>query len=243
VHANESGFPERLARAREGDPVAWSDLYHGVAPLVIGYLRAQRLPDPEDVAGEVMLEVVRGIERFRGDAAGFRSWVLTIAHHRLLDSRRRQTRRPSTPRSPDDLDAPPATDDVEAEVIADLGFGRLEPALAELTDEQRNVLLLRVIGDLSIAEVARIVDKRPGAVKQLQRRATASMRRHLDTPRAGDPAPGPSTASSIVRDHHRATADGRANGSTTGPELPASDGRTGRDVAPSGDASSARWTT
>lgn len=239
----EEGFAGSITRAREGDPVAWSDLYHGVAPLVIGYLRAQRLPDPEDVAGEVMLEVVRGIDRFQGDAAGFRSWVLTIAHHRLLDSRRRETRRPSTPRAPDDLDAPTATDDVEAEVLAELGFGRLEPALAALTAEQRNVMLLRVIGDLSVADVARILDKRPGAVKQLQRRATAAMRRYLDAHRADEAGDGMSPSPGLDDAGRAPAARERPDARASGRHLPASDERTGRDVAPSGDASSARWST
>ena len=243
MHAREGGFPERLARAREGDPVAWSDLYHGVAPLVIGYLRAQRLPDPEDVAGEVMLEVVRGIDRFQGDSSGFRSWVLTIAHHRLLDNRRRETRRPSTPRAPDDMDIPTAADDVEAEVIAELGFGRLEPALAALTDEQRNVMLLRVIGDLSVADVARIIDKRPGAVKQLQRRATASMRRYLDAQQQGSAPDGIAGSARLDDTGSPGAPRGGSDATPSGTHLHTSDERTARDVAPSGDASPARWTT
>lgn len=240
---DDRDFPGQLARAREGDPVAWSSLYHRVAPIVIGYLRAQRLPDPEDVAGEVMLDVVRGIERFQGDAAGFRSWVLTIAHHRLLDRRRRDQRRPSTPQPPEELDAPPSADDVEAEVIAELGFGRLEPALATLTDDQRNVLLLRVIGDLSVAEVARIVEKRPGAVKQLQRRATASMRRHLDGQHAAGTQHTAGTAGSwrTPRAGGRTARDATDDAGDSTDD--AGDGRTARDVTWPGDASPARWTT
>lgn len=178
--ANDGEFDVRLARARDGDAVAWFDLYHHIAPILIGYLRAQRLPDPEDVAGEVMLEVVRDLPRFEGSSAGFRSWVLAIAHHRLLDARRRATRRPVSPASHEDVDPPVSHDDPEAETLAALGFGELEPALAQLTEEQREVLLLRVIGDLPITEVARITGRRPGAVKQLQRRAAAAMRRALE---------------------------------------------------------------
>lgn len=183
VHVGDGGFDVRLARARRGDATAWSELYHQLAPLVIGYLRAQRLPDPDDVAGEVLLELVRDLDRFSGDADGFRSWVLTIAHHRLLDARRREARRPATPIPHERLRASPSVDDPEAETLAAVGLGELEPALDLLTDEQRTVLLLRVIGDLSIAEVARIVGRRQGAVKQLQRRAAAAMRRTLDEQR------------------------------------------------------------
>jgi RNA polymerase sigma factor (sigma-70 family) len=180
VHASDGEFGVRLERARRGDATAWSELYHQLAPLVIGYLRAQRLPDPDDVAGEVLLEVVRDLHRFTGDADGFRSWALTIAHHRLLDARRRDARRPATPTAHEQLRPTPSTDDPEAETLAVIGFGELEPALARLTDDQRTVLLLRVIGDLPIAEVARVTGRRQGAVKQLQRRAAAAMRRAID---------------------------------------------------------------
>lgn len=181
------GFQARLAAARDGDPAAWSELYHDLAPLVIGYLRAQRLPDAEDVAGEVLLEVVRDLHRFEGDADNLRSWVLSIAHHRLLDARRKATRRPLPVQSADGHRIPVARDDPEAETLAAVGLGRLESLCSALTEDQRNVLLLRVVGDLSIAEVAAITGKRPGAVKQLQRRAAAVMRRQLETTPVEDP--------------------------------------------------------
>jgi RNA polymerase sigma factor (sigma-70 family) len=181
VHGVEqTGFEGQLAAARRGDAEAWSELYQDVAPLVVGYLRAQRLSDPEDVAGEVLLELVRGFERFEGDARGFRSWVLTIAHHRLLDARRREHRRPRLVAA-DAHDETAANDDVEAESLSTVALAELGPALGSLTDDQRTVLLLRVVGDRSIAEVADLLGKGPSAVKQLQRRAAGALRRALET--------------------------------------------------------------
>jgi RNA polymerase sigma-70 factor (ECF subfamily) len=193
VPTTDPAFTARLEAARAGDAVAWSHLYHELAPLVLGYLRAQHLSDAEDVAGEVMLEVVRDIGRFRGDAPALRSWVLSIAHHRLLDARRRAQRRPRTVREPEP-EGPYATEEAgpEEAMLASDGLRRLAPALASLTEDQRTVLLLRVIGDLPIAEVARITGKRPGAVKQLQRRAAAAMRRTIDETSA-DPSSGART--------------------------------------------------
>lgn len=208
-------FDAQLAAARRGDATAWTELYHEVAPLVIGYLRAQRLPDPEDVAGEVLLEVVRDIDRFEGDAPRFRSWVLAIAHHRLLDARRRDQRRPATPTAHEDLEVPIAPDDPEAETLAAIGLAELQPALAQLTEDQRTVLLLRVIGDLPIAEVARITGKRSGAVKQLQHRAVESLRRSLDA----DEHPDSARLRPVTRV-----------------------GRTARDAGPAAGASPAGWT-
>lgn len=178
--ADTGDFATVLAAARRGDPAAWRHLYDDVAPVVLGYLSAQRLPDPEDVTGEVLLEVVRDLDRFAGDHDGFRSWVLAIAHHRLLDARRRAARRPLVVGPPSIGNTLIATDDPEAETLARLGFGALGPALAALTEDQRTVLLLRVVGDLPVAEVARITGRRTGAVKQLQRRAVHSMRRRLE---------------------------------------------------------------
>lgn len=207
--AKDAAFDALLDAARSGDAVAWTDLYHEVAPLLIGYLRAQRLPDPEDVAGEVMLEVVRDLHRFSGDRSNLRSWVLAIAHHRLLDARRRDARRPATPTSPDELDPPPAGDDPEAETLSELGLGELEPALRELTDDQRTVLLLRVIGDLPLAEVARITGKRVGAVKQLQRRAVEAMRRVLDDEHAAIATSDVRTARDPLAPHDASSIGGQ----------------------------------
>jgi RNA polymerase sigma factor (sigma-70 family) len=177
--APDDGFTAVLAAARTGDAAAWSALYHATAPMLVAYLRAQRLPDPDDVAGEVLLEVVRDLHRFDGDERGFRSWVLAIAHHRLLDARRRALRRPDESGEADELLSWPGRDDTEAEGLAAVGLGELAPALAELTADQRTVLLLRVVGDLGIAEVAEVLGKRAGAVKQLQRRAVATLQRRL----------------------------------------------------------------
>jgi RNA polymerase sigma factor (sigma-70 family) len=180
VAGEPDGFAACLDAARDGDAGAWSQLYHQLAPLVIGYLRAQRLPDPEDVAGEVFLQLVRDLHRFDGDAKALRSWVLAIAHHRLLDARRHDQRRPATPTATEDLPPLPSPADTEADALAAIAFGELEGPLRTLTDDQRTVLLLRVIADLSIEDVAGVLGRRPGAIKQLQRRATSALRRELE---------------------------------------------------------------
>src|SRR5262245_21507171 len=90
--------PERfsllLKGARQGDETAWGRLYQDLAPAVLGYLRANGAPDPEDALSEVFLQVARDVPSFEGEQRGFRSWVFTIAHHRLIDARRHTARRP-----------------------------------------------------------------------------------------------------------------------------------------------------
>jgi RNA polymerase sigma factor (sigma-70 family) len=171
-------FARRLSQARDGDEAAWTEIFAELAPVVLGYLRANGAPDPEDVLSESFLQVARDIGRFEGDQDSFRAWVFTITHHRMIDARRRSARRPveftSEPPEPSGR-----ADDAAEEALARIGLERVQEVLAGLSDEQREVLLLRVVGDLSIDSVARAMDKRPGAVKALQRRGLAAIKREL----------------------------------------------------------------
>jgi RNA polymerase sigma factor (sigma-70 family) len=144
---------------------------------VAGYLRVQRATEPEDLVSEVFLGVFRGLGGFDGSEQQFRSWVFTIAHRRLLDERRHAARRPQLAAVSAEQVAPGG--DVEREAFDSLGEQWAVEVCAQLSIDQRTVLLLRVIADLSIEEVARITGKSTGAVKALQRRALESLRRKL----------------------------------------------------------------
>jgi len=173
-------FPRTLASASAGDEHALAELYRSLAPAVIGYLRGQGAAEPEDVASEVFVSLVRGLPGFEGDEEGFRAWVFTIAHRRLIDERRRLARRLEDPVDPGDLPVTPL-DVVNAE---DEALARLEGAwmltrVQDLTPAQRDVILLRVVADLSVDRVAAILGKEPGAVKMLQRRGLARLARTI----------------------------------------------------------------
>src|SRR6187455_3248025 len=93
----------RSARSAMTLPVALDELYPRYSRLLVGYLRTQGAVDPEDLASEVFVGVLRGIDRFEGDEAAFRSWLLVIAHRRLLDDRRRRGRKPADAVQPQQL--------------------------------------------------------------------------------------------------------------------------------------------
>lgn len=165
-------FEHVLAAARTGEDWAWERIYRDLAPRVAGYLRGHGASDPEDLAGEVLLQVVRGLEGFDGDEDRFRAWVFTIAHRRLVDDVRRRARRPVVDLADDVLVAVAGSGgDVHEEAEAALDRERVVAAIGTLPPDQRAVLLLRILGDLTIEEIAHAVGKRPGAVKALQRRA------------------------------------------------------------------------
>lgn len=173
-------FEEVLVAARANAPWAFEELYTRFAPAVAGYLRMRGAADPEGLTNEAMLGVFRGLPSFEGDVAGFRSWLFTIAHRRLIDDRRRRSVRPQTDELLDERHEF-LGGNVEQEAFSSLGHDRVEALLAELTEEQRDVVLLRVVADLSVDEVARVLDKRTGAIKMLQRRGLAALRRMLES--------------------------------------------------------------
>lgn len=173
-------FPGILAAARTGAAWAWADLYRDLAPVVLGYLRARRASEPDDLTGEVFLQVVRDLHRFAGGERDFRAWVLSIAHNRLLDEGRRRSRRP-VELAPDVAVEARHPDDVETQVQAGVALVRVRSIIEQLPPDQRDVLLLRVLGELTVEEVAKAIGKSPGAVKALQRRGLASIKLMLPT--------------------------------------------------------------
>lgn len=170
-----------LGAAQTGAEWAWDRIYRSLAPKVRGYLVSRGASDPDGLLGEVWLQVARNIGTFEGDEDGFRSWVFMIAHHRLVDERRKAGRRPDTAPIPEDDDAWAGTDPAaEQAALVGVEHETVLRLLSELTDDQRDVLALRILGDLTVEEVAEIVGKRPGAVKALQRRAIRSLRRNVE---------------------------------------------------------------
>ena len=173
-------FQALLGGAREGSEAAWAEVYRELSPAILGYLRGSRAPEPEDTLGEVFLEIARDVGKFEGDERQFRAWAFTIAHHRLIDARRRQGRRPVELVAEPPEPVTHSTADAADEALARIGTEEVVRTLGALSPDQRAVLLLRVVGDLSVEDTAAALGKRAGAVKQLQRRGLAALKRELD---------------------------------------------------------------
>ncbi|MDP8992879.1 MAG: sigma-70 family RNA polymerase sigma factor [Actinomycetota bacterium] len=170
-------FAEVLAAAQANAGWAFRRLFDELARPVVGYLRLQGACDPDDLANEAFLGAFSNIDRFEGDEEAFRSWVFTIAHHRLVDERRRLSRRPAL--AGHDADADVRGGDVEDDALRSAGDERVREVLALLAPDQRDVLLLRIVGDHTVEQVAEALGKTPGAVKALQRRGLRALRKEI----------------------------------------------------------------
>jgi RNA polymerase sigma-70 factor, ECF subfamily len=174
------GFEAVLAAARTGEEWALTDLYRALYPTIVRYVRAVEPAEAEDVACDTWLDVVRSLDRFHGDEVAFRAFSFTIARRRVLDLRRRQARRRTEPRDPRSLVQAGPTGNVEEEALSSLAtHWAISLITSSLSSEQADVVLLRVIGDLDVQTVARIVDKRPGTVRVMQHRALRRLARVL----------------------------------------------------------------
>jgi RNA polymerase sigma-70 factor, ECF subfamily len=167
------------AAARDGEEWALGRLYTTLAPAVAGFFRLQHVTDPEDLTSEVFVGVLRNLRSFDGDEAHFRSWVFTIAYRRLADDRRAARRRPAL-QSLDDRPDPIDPADVEADVARLEATRRVRALCAPLPPAQRDVLLLRLVGRMTIDEIAVVVGRSRGAVKALQRRGLAAIVGHVE---------------------------------------------------------------
>lgn len=173
------GGDEDFEAARAGSAPALRALYERYAPAVAGYLRSRGAREPEDLTSEVFLGVLPRLSTFRGDEAAFRSFVFTVAHARLVDDLRRRSRTPdAVPWSADDDGRTTAS--AEEGALESVGTQRVLRLLEQLVPDQRDVLLLRVVADLTVDQVADVLGKSSGAVKQLQRRGLIALRRLLE---------------------------------------------------------------
>ena len=159
-----------FVRAARGDRGALEDLFRAYQPGLLRFLRSLAISHAEDVAGQVWVEVARSLARFEGTGDDFRRWLYTIARRRMIDAFRTDRRRLE-----DSVEAVPDRRGSDAPEDASDRLEWAEAVLRRLPPNQAEVVLLRIIVGFSVAEVAAITDRTPGAVRVLSHRGLASV--------------------------------------------------------------------
>jgi RNA polymerase sigma-70 factor (ECF subfamily) len=184
---DQTRFAEVLGRAKAGDDGAFAELWRWLNPALVRYLRVMvGGDDVDDVASTTWMDVVRAMARFPSDVDGFRAWLFTVARRRVLDFHRAQGRQPALVDA-ELVDAPIAAGQDPAE-LAEQSWST-DAALdliGSLSADQAEVLILRVVADFDVATVARIVGKRPGAVRALAHRGLRQLAKGYETPKIAD---------------------------------------------------------
>jgi RNA polymerase sigma-70 factor, ECF subfamily len=153
-----------LARARSGDDAGFLQLWRALQPRLLRYLHVLGCDDPDDVASETWLQVVRDLHRFTGDDEDFRRWLFAVGRHRAIDAARARTRRRISPVA-DGLDALADGQMVEDQVLDGMSVRQAVAMLAGLSPDQAEAVALRVIAGLDTPAVASILGKSTGAVR------------------------------------------------------------------------------
>jgi RNA polymerase sigma-70 factor (ECF subfamily) len=153
-----------LARARAGDEAGFGELWRALQPRLLRYLSVMRCDDPDDVASETWLQVVRDLQKFSGDGEDFRRWLFTVGRHRAIDAARAQSRRPVSPVAAG-LESLADHELVEDQVLDGLSVRQAVALLTSLPPDQAEAVALRVIAGLETSAVAAILGKSSGAVR------------------------------------------------------------------------------
>jgi RNA polymerase sigma-70 factor (ECF subfamily) len=170
-----------IARATWGDRDALGAIFREHQPTVLRYLRSMALSNAEDVASQVWVDAATSLRRFRGDNDDLRRWLLTIARRRMIDAFRSRSRRPEQV-------VAEVPNHASAEEI-DASFDRVSwatHALSQLPPAQAEVVYLRAVVGYSVAEVAAMVDKSPGAVRVLAHRGLERLLAYVNQRARGD---------------------------------------------------------
>ncbi|MFD4879628.1 RNA polymerase sigma factor [Streptomyces sp. NPDC058420] len=178
-HAHDGELGAAVARAQEGDERAFAVAYRLVQPGLLGYLRGLVGDEAEDVASDAWLEIARDLGRFRGDGAGFRGWTATIARHRALDHLRRQRVRPRSAALEQDVLELPGPHSTHDQALESLSTEYALGLVRGLPRDQAEAVLLRVVVGLDGPGAARVLGKRPGAVRTAAYRGLRRLAREL----------------------------------------------------------------
>ena len=168
-----------IRRAKQGDKQAIGELYRLHVDVIFRYIwgRVRDESVTEDLTAQVFLKALEGLPPYEPSGKPFVAWLYSIAYARIVDHWRKHERRVEVPLE----ETFPARDLRPEEFLeAEADWAIAIDLLAQLTDDQQDVIILRFIGEMSLAQVAETLGKTVGATKAIQYRALASLARLLE---------------------------------------------------------------
>ena len=175
---------EIVGKAQQGDALSISILYERYYDRIFRYVsfKTSSFVESEDITAEVFVKMIQSIQSFRWQGYQFSSWIFKIAHNLVVDYYRKKSRGTDVPLEEasslhDESSLNP--EDVEHVVDINLRMQSIQAGLRELTDLQKEVIRLRFVAGLSIAETASVVDKKENAVKALQHSGLKKLKKLL----------------------------------------------------------------
>ncbi len=171
-----------VRRVQAGDVEAYGRIYDQFHDSVYSYVLHQvgAPADAEDITHGVFLDVLEKIDGFRWRGAGFSAWLFRIARNDVLDHFRRQGRMMRETAITEEVMDQPSRERVDLAAEAASDERELLAAIGRLSEEQRQVVLLKLVVNLSNRQIGEVLSKSEGAVKALQHRALAALRKMFE---------------------------------------------------------------
>src|SRR3954447_3527909 len=175
----ERQMEELVARAQAGDRNALEELYLEHFDRIYSYLHMTvgNRHDAEDLTTQTFLRMLESIGKFRWGSAPFSAWLFRIAHNLAMDHFRSRRRWQPEEEVPEPAGAVESS--AEEAAMKMLSSESMFDLIESLSDEQRQVLILKFVFDFSNQEAATVLDKTEGAIKSLQHRALASLQKQM----------------------------------------------------------------
>lgn len=184
VSGSDQTDEDLIARLRAREPHAWAEIYERFSSQLYSFFlnQSRNRELAEDLTASVFVDGLNSAATFTGDLAGLRAWLFRIGRNNLIDHFRKERRvvmQDISTTDPAELSRSGMIENPEAEAIAGAEKAMALKSIEELAPDQREVMLLRLVGGLTSAEVAEIIGKTVGAVKQLQHRALLVLSKRL----------------------------------------------------------------
>jgi RNA polymerase sigma-70 factor (ECF subfamily) len=168
---------ETILHAQQGQPGPVSELYQYYHPSIFRYLyyRVGDQQTAEDLTADVFLRMVRSLGEFRWHGVPFQAWLFRIARNIAVDHFRRSRAHPAVELP----ETHPDSKTTEQIIEHGLTSERLQQALRQLNEEQREVIIMRFVLGMSLAETAQTIHRSEDAVKGLQHRGLMALKEEL----------------------------------------------------------------
>lgn len=169
-----------LEQVQRGDADAFAQLYRAHVQIVYRYIqfRVNDAPLAEDMTGDVFVRALKDIQHYEDRGKPFVAWLYSIAHARVVDHYRRVGRRPME--SDIEETVVPVENNMDQGMLRTQAAAELRRAIAALTDDQQQVVILRFVEGYRIEQVAKLMNKNANAIKALQHRALRSLAGKLE---------------------------------------------------------------
>jgi RNA polymerase sigma-70 factor (ECF subfamily) len=179
--SDPGSLDEAVALMCRGDGDAFRVVYRWVHAPLLRYLEVLVGPnDAEDVASETWGQACRDLDRFSGDADGFRGWITTIGRHRALDLLRQRARRVRADQDLTGVD-PPCDVDTETAMLEGYTTAAALSVISALPRDQAEAVMLRAVMGLDAASAGAVLGKRPGAVRSAAHRGLSTLARRMES--------------------------------------------------------------